>query len=70
MWTRSFCDEIYIIVVEELEDYNEWFKSQEPWLKQNADYLSEVPEKLREVASITVGIENELESNLEKKYKN
>jgi cytochrome c oxidase subunit 2 len=56
----------YIIVVDELEDYNEWFKSQEPWLKQNSDYLSKVPEKLREVASIMVGIENELGSNVEK----
>ena len=48
----------YIIVVDELEDYKEWFKSQEPWLKQNADYLTEVPAKLREAASIVAGIQN------------
>ena len=52
--------------VDELEDYNKWFKSQEPWLKQNADYLTEVPTKLREVASITLGIENPLDLNVPK----
>jgi hypothetical protein len=53
----------YIIVVDELEDYKEWFKSQEPWLKQNADYLTEVPAILREAASIVAGIENPSDLN-------
>ena len=47
----------YIIVVDEPEDYKKWFDSQEPWLKQNADYLTEVPANLRESASIVAGIE-------------
>ncbi|MEQ9424747.1 MAG: cytochrome c oxidase subunit II [Cyclobacteriaceae bacterium] len=47
----------YIIVVDEPEDYDKWYADQQPWLKQNPDYLSKVPEELREVAAISAGIE-------------
>ena len=48
----------YIIVVDEPEDYEAWYKSQDPWLKQNADYLGFVPDNLKEAARIASGIEN------------
>lgn len=50
-----------IIVVEEQEDYEEWYSNQEPWLKQNADYLSQVPAELRELARISAGIDSDEE---------
>lgn len=48
----------YIIVVDEPEDYKKWYASQEPWLKQNADYLSQVPAEMQEAAKIASKIEN------------
>ena len=48
----------YIIVVDEPEDYKIWYDSQDPWLKQNSDYLGYVPEGLREAAKIASGIDN------------
>lgn len=48
----------YIIKVVEPEAYEEWYASQSSWLKQNSDYLSQVPEDLREVARIASGIES------------
>jgi len=51
----------YVIVVDEPEEYAKWYASQEPWLKQNADYLSSVPENLQEVARIAAGLENNTE---------
>ncbi|MBV6644157.1 MAG: cytochrome c oxidase subunit II [Cyclobacteriaceae bacterium] len=47
----------YIIVVDEPEDYAKWYAEQEPWLKQNPEYLSEVPADLRDAAMIAAGIE-------------
>ncbi len=47
----------YIIVVDEPEEYEEWYKSQDPWLKQNADYLGQVPDGLQEAARIAAGID-------------
>ncbi len=47
----------YIIVVDEPEEYEEWYKSQDPWLKQNASYLSEVSNDLREAARIASGLD-------------
>jgi len=47
----------YIIVVDESDEYEEWYKSQQAWLKLNPDYLSKVPEELREVAAISAGID-------------
>ncbi|MFT6854082.1 MAG: cytochrome c oxidase subunit 2 [Cyclobacteriaceae bacterium] len=48
----------YIIIVDEPEDYDQWYADQQSWLKLNDDYLSEVPEELQEMAKIAAGIEN------------
>lgn len=48
----------YVIVVDEPEEYEEWYSSQDPWLKMNSDYLSQVPAELEEAAKIAAGIEN------------
>lgn len=45
-----------IVVVEEQEAYEQWKTDQEPWLKRNPDYLSKIPEDMREVAMIKAGI--------------
>lgn len=47
----------YLIEVVEPEEYEAWYASQDAWLKQNADYLSQVPEDLQEMARIASGIE-------------
>jgi cytochrome c oxidase subunit 2 len=52
----------YIIVVDEPDEYQEWYATQEPWLKMNSDYLSQVPEELQETAKIAAGLENIEES--------
>lgn len=52
----------YVVVVDEPEEYEKWYAEQTPWLKQNEDYLSFVPEELREVAKISAGIELSPES--------
>lgn len=44
------------VVVEEVADYEAWKAKQQPWLKQNPDYLSKVPVELRETAIIKAGI--------------
>ncbi len=44
------------LVVDEPEEYNTWYASQEPWLTSNPDYLSKVPEKLKDVASLATGL--------------
>jgi cytochrome c oxidase subunit 2 len=46
----------FLVVVDEPEDFEKWKAAQEPWLKQNPDYLSKVPSALREVAMIKSGI--------------
>jgi cytochrome c oxidase subunit 2 len=48
----------YIIVVDEPEDYQEWYVAQDPWLKLNSDYLANVPDNLQEAARIASNIEN------------
>ncbi len=45
-----------LVIVEEPEAYEKWKAQQEPWLKQNPDYLDRVPAELREVAMINSGI--------------
>lgn len=49
-----------IITVLDQDEYDAWYKeSQEnTFLKQNPDYLSQVPENLKEAAKIASGIEN------------
>lgn len=44
------------VVVDDPEDYAKWKASQEPWLKQNPDYLKLVPANLREAAMIKSGL--------------
>lgn len=51
----------YLIEVIEPEEYDKWYASQDAWLKQNSDYLSQVPEDLQEMARIASGIENNAE---------
>ena len=46
------------IVVDEEDDFKQWYKDQEAWLKLNPEYLSQVPEDLQEVAIISAGLEN------------
>lgn len=48
----------YLIEVLEPEEYQKWYASQEAWLKQNPDYLAQVPVELQEMARIASGIEN------------
>ncbi|MFY0600489.1 MAG: cytochrome c oxidase subunit II [Cyclobacteriaceae bacterium] len=52
----------YVVVVDEPEDYEKWYAEQTPWLKQNMDYLSNVPSELLEVAKISAGLEIEEEA--------
>jgi cytochrome c oxidase subunit II len=45
-----------LVVVHEVDEFEEWKKSQEAWLKQNPAYLEKVPAGLREAAMISAGI--------------
>ncbi len=47
------------VVVEDQASYERWKASQEAWLKQNPDYLKNVPVELREAAMIKAGIESD-----------
>lgn len=47
-----------ILVVDEPEDYEKWKTQQDSWLKSNPDFLTQVPEQLREMARIKAGIED------------
>ncbi len=44
------------VVVEDEETYAKWKASQESWLKQNPDYLDQVPAELKEAAKVIAGI--------------
>lgn len=52
-----------VVVVDEPEDYEKWKEEQRTWLSLNPEYLSQVPEDLKEVAMISAGIEEEKEVN-------
>jgi cytochrome c oxidase subunit 2 len=54
----------FLVVVDEPEDYEKWKAAQEPWLKQNPEYLTKVPSALREVAMIKSGIPVESEAGV------
>ena len=43
-----------VVVVEEEKDFNAWYQQQEPWLKQNPEYLAQVPEDLKALAKVTI----------------
>ena len=48
-----------IITVLEQDEYDSWYKEEQKntWLKQNPDYLAQVPDELKEAAIIASGIE-------------
>lgn len=48
-----------LVVVHTQKEFEEWKAAQEPWLKQNPDYLKRVPAELRDVALIKAGLEME-----------
>ncbi len=48
----------YNILVLEADEYDQWYAEQQAWLKLNEDYLSKVPDDLKEAARIAAGIEN------------
>ena len=45
------------LIVEEEEDYQKWYAAQKPWLKTNRDYLTKVPDNLKEKALKIIGPE-------------
>lgn len=45
------------VVVEDEASYEKWKASQEAWLKQNPDYMKNVPAELKEAAMIKSGIQ-------------
>lgn len=40
------------------EEYEKWYNDQKPWLSSHKDYLSKVPDDLKEVAMIKTGLED------------
>ena len=44
------------VEVVEQKEYDEWFAKQGSWLSKHKDYLSRVPEDLKELATISAGI--------------
>jgi len=46
------------IIVDEEDDFKTWYKDQDSFLKSNPEYLSQVPDDLKEVAIISAEIEN------------
>jgi len=53
---RSHFSMRFPVVVDTEEDFERWKLSQETWLKQNPDYLKNVPAGLRESAMIKAGL--------------
>jgi cytochrome c oxidase subunit 2 len=49
-----------VIVVDEPEDYKEWKANQKTWLSKNPEYMTQVPEELKEVALLSSGIDEEV----------
>ncbi|MBT1705236.1 cytochrome c oxidase subunit II [Chryseosolibacter indicus] len=47
------------VFVHEEEEYEQWKKTQEAWLKQNPDYLKKVPAALQEAAMIKAGLQED-----------
>ena len=48
-----------LIIVDEPADYEKWKKEQKTWLSNNPEYLSQVPENLKELALLSSGIDPE-----------
>lgn len=47
------------VFVHSEEDYERWKQAQEPWLKQNPDYLKRVPAELQDAAMIKAGFKDD-----------
>ncbi len=45
-----------VVTVLEPEEYDKWKAEQKSWLSKNPDYMSQVPENLKELAVVTAGI--------------
>lgn len=45
------------VVVEELEEYQEWYAQQQSFLSNNPEYLAKIPAEQRELAMVKAGIE-------------
>ena len=45
-----------IVVVDEPAEYEQWKSEQGSFLSKNPDYISKIPEEMRELASINAGI--------------
>lgn len=45
----------FMLVVDEPEDYQKWYASQEAFLKKNPDYLAQVPSDLKSMALKVIG---------------
>ena len=41
-----------LVVVDEPEEYEKWKAEQVPWLTKNPEYMAQVPENLKELATI------------------
>lgn len=51
------------IVVDEPEDYEKWKEEQETWLSRNPEYISNIPENLKELALISSGAGESSDNN-------
>lgn len=45
-----------VVTVLEPEEYDKWKAEQKSWLSKHPDYMSQVPENLKELAVVTAGI--------------
>jgi len=52
------------VIVHELEEYEQWKRTQETWLKQNPKYLDQVPAEQREAAMIKAGLQADPGANV------
>jgi cytochrome c oxidase subunit 2 len=48
-----------LVVVEEPEAFEKWKSEQEPWLSKNPEYLTKVPDDLRELALLKTGLDKQ-----------
>jgi cytochrome c oxidase subunit II len=48
-----------IVVVEEEDAYNKWYKEQKSWLSSNPDYIASVPHSMKNLALEKAGLETE-----------
>lgn len=46
-----------VVKIVEEEEYVEWKQKQKPWLQNNPEYLSKIPEDMKELAMVQAGLE-------------